>query len=200
MSHQLSENEIKFIQRCLKFSGFDPGEINGIWGSSTDSAKKAFIIASEEIANTYGTFDQQSEKAIFTLHPKAQKTARQFLKRLRDAGINARIISGTRTYEKQNEIFNNGRNVTGAKGGQSFHNFGIAWDIGIFTNDGEYLKESPLYDKAAQVGLTADLEWGGNWINFRDRPHYQLHINIDLSNEKERDQARKRFEDGELSL
>ena len=66
--------------------------------------------------------------------------------------------------------------VTNARGGESNHNFALAWDIGIF-NNGAYLGESPLYDAAAQIVLAAGiagLEWGGNWKTFQDRPHYQI--------------------------
>jgi peptidoglycan L-alanyl-D-glutamate endopeptidase CwlK len=62
--------------------------------------------------------------------------------------------------------------VTKARGGQSWHNFGLAWDIGIF-DGGRYLGDSPLYVQAAQIGRDGSLEWGGDWTGFVDRPHYQ---------------------------
>jgi peptidoglycan L-alanyl-D-glutamate endopeptidase CwlK len=49
-----------------------------------------------------------------------------FLRTVRDAGIEARIISGTRTYTEQNTLFRQGRfgnpgpKVTKARGGQAF--------------------------------------------------------------------------------
>jgi peptidoglycan L-alanyl-D-glutamate endopeptidase CwlK len=102
-----------------------------------------------------------------------------FMRRVLDAGVNARIISGTRSYAEQDALFAKGRTepgpiVTNARGGQSNHNFGLAWDIGLFGLDGSYLPESPFYDEVSRIGLTADLEWGGNWPTFPDRPHYQL--------------------------
>ena len=68
--------------------------------------------------------------------------------------------------------------------------FGIAWDIGIFKS-GAYLGESPLYDKAAEVGLSADLEWGGHWKKFKDKPHYQLATELMLAS------VRGKFEEGQ---
>jgi len=196
MSQQLFEDDIKFLQRFLKSAGFNPGIIDGIWGSNTDRAEDEFIKKSQEIATTYGTFHQRSESNIITLHPKAQEAARQFLTRLHNAGINARIISGTRTYAEQDELYAKGRTkpgpkVTNAKGGQSNHNFGIAWDIGIFDNQGAYLPESRLYDRAAEVGLIDGLEWGGNWQNFIDKPHYQLVTGLSVAT------VRSHFEQGE---
>lgn len=199
MSQQLFENDVRFLQRFLKSAGFNPGKIDGIWGSKTDAAEDEFIKKSEQIAATYGKFHQRSERNIITLHPKAQEAARQFLKRLQDAGINARIISGTRTYAEQDALYAKGRTlpgpkVTNAKGGQSNHNFGIAWDIGVFDSQGNYQGESPLYDKAAEVGLVAGLEWGGNWQSFQDKPHYQLITGLSIS------KVRERFENGEFYI
>lgn len=54
--------------------------------------------------------------------------------------------------------------VTNAKGGQSFHQYGIAFDI--YTTD---------YKKAGQIGKSIGLEWGGDWKgNLVDRPHFEL--------------------------
>lgn len=196
MSQQLFEDDVRFLQRFLKSAGFNPGSIDGIWGSKTDHAEDEFLNKSQEIAKAYGTFHQRSERNIMTLHPKVQEAARKFLKRLHDEGINARIISGTRTYAEQDDLYAKGRTkpgpkVTNAKGGQSNHNFGIAWDIGIFDAQGAYLPESPLYEKAAKVGLVDGLEWGGNWQSFKDRPHYQMITVLSI------DEVRARFERGE---
>jgi peptidoglycan L-alanyl-D-glutamate endopeptidase CwlK len=115
---------------------------------------------------------------------------------LDNAGINARIISGTRTYAEQEKLFEQGRTkpspkVTNANGGQSNHNFGIAWDIGIFNAQGEYLPDSNLYEKTAEVGLVDGLEWGGNWQTIKDKPHYQLVTGLSIGD------VRARFENGE---
>ena len=197
MSQQLFKKDIKFLQRFLKSGGFDPKGIDGVWGANTDAAEDAFLTASQALAQQMGTFHARSEANIMTINLAAQKAARAFLKKVTDAGINVRIISGTRTYAEQDEIYAQGRTkpgkrVTKAKGGQSNHNFGIAWDIGIFDAQGKYLLESPLYAKAAQVGLIPGLEWGGNWGgDFQDPPHYQLATGLSIT------ELRKRFERGD---
>jgi peptidoglycan L-alanyl-D-glutamate endopeptidase CwlK len=196
MSQQLFKDDVEFLQRLLKSSGFNPGKIDGDWGPKTDKAEDEFIAKSREISTKFGTFHQRSEGNILTLHPKAQESARKFLKLLQDAKINARIISGTRTYAEQNALYakgrpDNGPKVTNAKGGQSNHNFGIAWDIGIFTSDGGYLGDSPLYEKAAKIAQLPELEWGGNWSSFKDKPHYQLKTGLSIQ------EVRQRFEKGE---
>lgn len=172
-------DEVLFLQRFLQCCGLYTARLDGKWGPKTDAAVNAFEDRTERIAAQYGRFDPRSERRIASLQPKAQEAARVSLRQILDAGIPARIISGTRTYEEQNALFRKGRfgnggpKVTNARGGQSKHNFGIAWDIGIF-DDGRYLGESPLYDRAGMVVTVPGMEWGGNWNGFKDRPHYQL--------------------------
>ena len=197
MSFQLFEHDTLFLQRFLRSTGFYTAKLDGVYGKKTDAAVNSFEERTEEIAVAFGKFDARSEKNIGSLHPKAQQVARVFLKKVRDAGIDARIISGTRTYAEQDALYSQGRLgnpgsiVTNAEGGESNHNFGIAWDIGVF-DDGAYLGESLLYDKAAEVGLSTDLEWGGNWKSFKDKPHYQLATGLILAG------VRDKFEVGEV--
>ena len=91
-----------------------------------------------------------------------------------------RIISGTRTYAEQDALYKKGRfgntepQVTKAKGGQSNHNFGLAWDIALFEN-GKYITDDAKYIQLSKLVIPgiAMLEWGGNWQSFQDYPHYQ---------------------------
>lgn len=199
MSTRMFGDDVLFLQRFLKSAGLYAGKLDGIHGPKTDAAVQAFEAGSRQLASTLGDFDLRSESRIFTLHLKGQEYARKYLKAVRDSGIDVRIISGTRTYAEQDVLFRKGRfgnpgpRVTNARGGQSNHNFGIAWDIGIFKN-GEYLGNSPLYKKAAETGMAlrlAGLEWGGNWVSFPDQPHYQLATNAPTS------VVREKFERGE---
>ena len=196
MSVQLFGEDTLFLQRFLQGAGFYKDTLDGIYGEKTDAAVNAFEERTAEIADALGKFDSRSEKSIGSLHPKAQQAARVFLKKVLDAGIDARIISGTRTYAEQNALHRQGRfgnpppKVTNARGGQSNHNFGIAWDIGIFKS-GAYLGESPLYDKAAEAGLIPEVEWGGHWKSFKDKPHYQLATGLVLAG------VRDKFENGQ---
>ena len=140
MSQKMMQDDVLFYQRFLKANGFYPYKLDGKWGAKTDAADKEFSRQSQALATKHGTFDARSESNIITLSIKAQILARKFLKVFKDAGKDVRIISGTRTYAEQDALYRKGRNgntemrVTNAKGGQSNHNFGIAWDIGFFEN------------------------------------------------------------------
>lgn len=135
------------------------------------------------------TFDERTEKNLATLLPKAAEVARKFLAAaadyLKDTNIIVKVISGTRTYAEQNALYSQGRTapgriVTKARGGYSNHNFGVAFDIGLFLA-GKYLDESPIYRKLGTVGESAGLEWGGRWTSMTDEPHYQVPTGLTLA-------------------
>jgi peptidoglycan L-alanyl-D-glutamate endopeptidase CwlK len=84
---------------------------------------------------------------IATLLPQVQPYARALIGKAAAAGITIKVISGLRTHEEQNDLYAQGRTkrgpiVTNARGGYSNHNFGIAFDAGVFES-GTYLDESP---------------------------------------------------------
>lgn len=122
--------------------------------------------------------DPRSEGVIATLHPRLHDLARAFVNAAAKTGITIKLISGLRTYAEQNALYAKGRiapgkKVTNAPAGYSNHNFGIAFDIGIWQN-GQYLDDSPLYRQVAPLAKTLGFEWGGDWKSFADEPHYQL--------------------------
>lgn len=122
--------------------------------------------------------DPRSEKTIATLATEVQPLARALVQKAATAGIIIKVISGLRTYDEQNALFAQGRTapgniVTNAKGGFSNHNFGIAFDVGVFEGN-KYLGESPKYKAVGALGMDIGLEWGGSWKTIVDQPHFQL--------------------------
>lgn len=200
MSAPLFRDDILFYQRVLSVSGFYGGALDGRWTAEVEAADEAFAAEFNSIATELGAFDSRSEGNIRTLLPQTQRAARGFLTRAKQlTGFDVRIISGTRTYAEQDLLYRKGRGspgpiVTNAKGGQSNHNFAIAWDVGIF-RDGHYLtgdttSDARTYKKLAELARGGDLEWGGDWTSFRDMPHYQLRLGLTLG------QMRSLFESG----
>jgi len=122
--------------------------------------------------------DPRSEGNIETLKAEVQVLARRLIETAVAQGINVKIIGGSRTYAEQNDLYAQGRTkpgkiVTKAKGGQSWHNFGMAFDIGIFSEDGKkYYGEHKDYERCGKIGEAMGLEWGGRW-EFVDEPHFQ---------------------------
>jgi peptidoglycan L-alanyl-D-glutamate endopeptidase CwlK len=122
--------------------------------------------------------DARSEKNIATLLPEVQPIARALVQKAALNGIRIKIISGLRTYAEQDELYAQGRTkpgpkVTNARGGYSNHNFGIAFDIGVFEGQ-KYLPDSVKYKAVGALGTDLGLEWGGNWKSIVDQPHFQL--------------------------
>ena len=136
-----------------------------------DPATAAVLTSAEPV-------DARSEKVIATLLPPVQKLARALVQKAADNGIRIKILSGLRTYEEQDALYAQGRTtpgniVTKAKGGYSNHNFGIAFDVGVFEGS-TYLTDSPKYKAVGVLGTELGLEWGGNWKTITDQPHFQL--------------------------
>jgi len=146
--------------------------------------------------------DDRSEKSIATLLPEVQPYARALVTKAAQNGITIKVISGLRTYAEQNDLYAQGRTkpgniVTNARGGYSNHNFGIAFDIGVFEGS-SYKDESPKYKAVGALGTDLGLEWGGNWKTIQDEPHFQLRPNwaADLSEKDMLAQLRDRKDEG----
>ena len=172
-----TEAMIRAVQQALGI------EVDGKAGPQTWGAVYRHIVrpqASATVAFT-GPRDQanaRSERMIATLLPHVRPYARALYFKARDNGIAINIISGTRTHAEQDALYAQGRTtggeiVTNARGGYSNHNFGIAFDIGVFSGN-RYLPESPLYKAVGALGMELGLEWGGNWTSIVDQPHFQL--------------------------
>jgi hypothetical protein len=73
--------------------------------------------------------------------------------------------------------------VTNAKGGQSYHNFGLAFDVVVLDSIGkaDWDVTHPGWTAAAKVGKSFGLEWGGDWKGFKDMPHFQYNAGLSLT-------------------
>jgi peptidoglycan L-alanyl-D-glutamate endopeptidase CwlK len=112
-----------------------------------------------------------------------------------------RLAYTERTFAEQDALYAQGRTklfdangkrlgkVTNAKGGQSIHNYGLAWDIVLLIDkDGNGTYESASWDmntdfdgdktpdwtEAVCVFKGIGAEWGGSWQTFKDYPHFQI--------------------------
>ena len=129
----------------------------------------------ERIANTW---DNVTNKRIQQLDPRLQRPATQFINQVEsDLGVQLRITQGYRSFAEQNRLYAQGRTthgriVTNARGGQSYHNYGLAFDVVIMQNGQPVWK--PLPANVGAMGTNLGFEWGGNWQSFKDYPHFQM--------------------------
>lgn len=126
------------------------------------------------------TWDYHSDRRINTLHPSIRAKAKEFIIRAeKELGIKLRITAALRTWEEQNEIYAKGRTASGkvvswAKAGQSYHNYGLAFDLVEIAN-GTALWTNPNWEKIGELGESIGFVWGGRWKGRKiDRPHFQM--------------------------
>lgn len=110
------------------------------------------------------------------LHPAIKPLVDKFLKNAKDQGIDLMITAGLRTFDEQNILYAQGRTtdgkiITKAKAGQSFHNYGLAVDVVPIVNK-KADWNSKLWGKIGEIGESVGFEWGGRW-KFIDKPHFQ---------------------------
>lgn len=93
-------------------------------------------------------------------------------------GVTIIPTQGLRTIAEQDALYAKGRTapgkiVTNARGGSSLHNFGRAIDF-AFLVDGKASWDDRLpWALVGAMGVHLGLEWGGAWVRFPDRPHFQ---------------------------
>jgi len=124
--------------------------------------------------------DAISAKRLEQLHPKAKGIFKAFIEECEDTfGITLRISQGLRTIAGQDALYAQGRTssghiVTNAKGGSSFHNYGLAVDLVEMDHNGA--EANWKYDMATLVPIAKKHgeQWGGDWIHIKDYPHFQL--------------------------
>lgn len=119
-----------------------------------------------------------NSRDIKDLHPKVKAMAEKFLSECKTAGLNVTIYSTYRDHESQNDLYAQGRTkpgkvITKAKGGDSFHNWKVAFDAAPIVNGSIPWNDARLFEKMGAIGEKCGLEWGGRW-KFKDMPHFQF--------------------------
>ncbi len=105
------------------------------------------------------------------------------------AGVRLRFAYVYRTNAEQDALYLKKPKVTNAKGGQSIHNYGLAFDIVLLIDkdkDGVFEEASWNTLKDYDGDKTADWmeivayfkskgwDWGGDWESFKDAPHFEF--------------------------
>ena len=134
------------------------------------------------------------------LHPKIRQEAIDIIEAAEanfPPTVKIRVAQGLRTIEEQNELYAIGRTkagkkVTNAKGGSSFHNYGLSIDFCLcYDKDGNGVFDEISWDTAKDFDKDGTIdwqevvkafedkgwEWGGKWRTFKDYPHVQKTFN-----------------------
>lgn len=134
--------------------------------------------------------DKFTQKRINLLHPLVRDEITTIINECNTVltgKAKIRITQGLRSVEEQNELYAQGRTkagkkITHAKGGQSVHNYGFAVDICLIIDnktaswdtakDWDNDRVADWYE-CVKIFAKYGWEWGGNWKNFKDLPHFE---------------------------
>jgi len=119
-----------------------------------------------------------NSRNVEDLHPKVADLCHQFIDKCKYAGIDVLITSTYRDNESQNAIYAQGRTtpgkkVTNAKGGQSFHNYRIAFDFCPIVGGKAQWNDTATFNRCGEIAESLGLEWAGHWKTFKELAHCQ---------------------------
>jgi peptidoglycan L-alanyl-D-glutamate endopeptidase CwlK len=148
-------------------------------------------------------FTKRTLENLASLNKKARAKLEPFVicaqELMAKRNVTVEVISGLRSWQQQAALFAQGRTkpgriVTKARPGSSWHNFGLAIDLGLF-QAGVYLDEKKpalaeaLYNQLGNLAAKMGIEWAGNWKSFPEGPHFQVTFGLSLA------EARARMQD-----
>ncbi|KTD85030.1 M15 family metallopeptidase [Paenibacillus etheri] len=145
---------------------------------------------------TLSQIKEKSSKRLTNLHPVVRSAATALIERCYKLNIPILITQGLRTIAEQDALYAQGRIkpgviVTNARGGYSYHNYGLAvdfalllpngssvsWDMRLDDNNNQIADWQEVVREAKALGF----EWGGDWTSFKDYPHFQMVFGLTLT-------------------
>jgi LAS superfamily LD-carboxypeptidase LdcB len=159
----------KWIQEVIKF-------IRGLFHMNNDlSDIDISVLDIAEIAK------------IKLLHPRIQTDAYRLAVEAKQAGLVGGVFQTYRSFEEQGSLYSKGRDadgnvvdkaqiVTNTKPGYSWHQWGLALDW-VFKNPKGWTWESTQWAELGAIGRKY-FDWGGDWANFGDKPHFEKTFNL----------------------
>jgi peptidoglycan L-alanyl-D-glutamate endopeptidase CwlK len=127
-----------------------------------------------------------NSRDIEALYPAVKEKAKELIELCKKEKIDLIITSTFRDNESQNRLYAQGRTikgkkVTNAKGGQSYHNYRVAFDVLPIVAGKAVWSSNKLWKKIGELGMSIGLEWGGNWQSIHDLPHFQYTQGLTLA-------------------
>lgn len=192
----LFENVI-LIQKKLQIEGVYSGQLDGIFGISTiqstqEYQKKQNLYPSGDITprTRHKLFNPNSKNEFYassshlnSLHPFVKMLAKEFLELTKANGLDVRIYSVFRSWSEQDQLFSLGRwklgkKVTNARGGESYHNWGLAFDAAPYVNNSIPWGNIKKFKQMGYIGEKLGLSWGGHFTSIVDYPHFEYSFGL----------------------
>lgn len=151
--------------------------------------------------------DKITLERIELMHPKLRKELLNDYLTINTqlpSGIRLRFSQTLRTIAEQDALYAQGRTtkgkiVTQARGGSSYHNWALAFDIVILKDldkNGTLETASWTLDKyfmqVVNFFKSKGWFWGGDFRSFKDSPHFEKTFNLSIS------QCRSRYNAGDV--
>jgi peptidoglycan hydrolase-like protein with peptidoglycan-binding domain len=144
------------------------------WAAMSDHLGQEFSDITYPVFTPQIDFDLIDPKDILNdpkMNPDFVHQLHLVIRDLVDDGHKPRLLHGFRSFEEQKAI---PRQYTRAAGGESWHNYGLAADIGV-QGSNPYPDNSPFWAALGEAAERHGLAWGGNGKTIVDRPHVEYH-------------------------
>lgn len=150
------------------------------------------------MAVSLDTLTTRSVNRLGAVHPSIKEYTIELIRRCYAERIYVQISSGFRSNEEQAWIYGKGRPtyvwngkkygtvgsiVSNAKPGTSVHNYGLAIDYFLVSDDGlnSLWTVNEKWKRVGAIAKSMGFEWGGDWTSFRDYPHLQFTKGLTIS-------------------
>jgi peptidoglycan L-alanyl-D-glutamate endopeptidase CwlK len=129
------------------------------------------------------------------LNPVVKERSNELIQNAAKKGIQVVITDDFRSVKDQDELYQQGRTVSGhivtnAKGGNSYHNYGLAIDFALQTSSGNVIWDMDYdgngngksdWNEVVAIAKDLGFKWGGDWKDFQDYPHLQMDFGLSLA-------------------
>lgn len=128
-----------------------------------------------------------ASRSLEDLTPGCRAKAKQFLEECDKQGLDILIYCTLRPGVEQDALYALGRTkpgkiVTNARAGESYHNYGMAFDFVPVVGGKPQWDNTELYRKAGVIAESIGLEWAGRWTGkLRETAHCQYTGGITLA-------------------
>lgn len=132
---------------------------------------------------------------VTQLHPLVAENKDKLVAESEKIGIRVVITDDFRSSQEQDALYRKGRSdsgsiVTQVKGGQSYHNYGLAIDFAIGVSSGKVIWDleydgngngKPDWMEVVSIAKKLGFTWGGDWKGFPDYPHLQMDFGYSIA-------------------
>lgn len=190
---KILDANVKAVQKLLNSRGYPPLKLDGWYGPLTKNTVRKFqtdngLYPSEIV-------DPRTRQKLFNPHPKdnfesrpssnelsslsphVASLAQKFLKLTQTNHLDVQIYTAFRSWEEEDRLYAQGRwapgqIVTNARGGDSYHNWGLAFDAAPYVK-GKISNDTSAFKRMGALGEQVGLQWGGTFRSLVDYPHFQ---------------------------